>query len=95
MIDLAGYAFPDNRATVVCTHVWDGRPVLIFAHDSDGDIQFYCGDENHFESDALVLGLAEIKDHLLSMTDIPTVRPGYCAERVAIGGTWTVRQMNE
>ncbi|HKY81652.1 MAG TPA: hypothetical protein VJM09_09280 [Sphingobium sp.] len=95
MIDVAGYTFPDNRATIVCTHVWDGRPVLLFVHDSDGDIQFYCGDQSHSMSDALVLGLAEIKDRLLSMADIPTVRPGYCAERSAIGGGWTVRKMDE
>jgi hypothetical protein len=95
MIDLAGYTFPENRASIVCTHVWDGDPVLLFVHDSDGDIQFYCGEHSHSMSDALVLGLAEIRGHLQAMQDIPTVDPGNCAERSRSGGAWTIRQMND
>lgn len=95
MIDLAGYTFPDNKASIVCTHVWSGHPVLLFAHDSDGDIQFYCGEESHSMSDALVLGLEEIKDHLQAMHSIPTIRPGYCAERSDLGGAWTIRKMED
>ncbi len=81
MIELAGYTFPPNRASIVCTHVWNGDPVLLFVHDNDGDIQFYCGEEGHSGADAMVLGLAEVSNHLLTMQDIPTVKPGFCAER--------------
>ncbi|MDR7156619.1 hypothetical protein J2W40_003464 [Sphingobium xenophagum] len=95
MINVAGYAFPENRASIVCTHVWRGSPVLLFAHDSDGDIQFYCGEESHSMSDALVLGLAEIRDHLRSMEDIPIVRPGYYAERATVGGAWNLQKMDD
>jgi hypothetical protein len=95
MIDLAGYTFPESRASIVCTHVWDGHPVLLYAHDSDGDIQFYCGEYSHSMSDALVLGLAEIRGHLQSMQDIPTVDPGCCAERSRMGGAWMIRQMDD
>ena len=94
MINLAGYTFPDNRASIVCTHVWNGHPVLLYAHDSDGDIQFYCGEDSHSVSDALVLGLAVIRDHLQSMQDMPTVEPGYCAGRTRTDGSWTVRKMD-
>jgi len=93
MIDFAGYSFQSNKASIVCTHVWDGRPVLLYAHDRDGDIQFYCGEDSHSMSDALVLGLAEINDHLQSMRDIPVVDPGHCAERAHVGGPWTIREM--
>ncbi|NML09139.1 hypothetical protein HHL08_03090 [Sphingobium sp. AR-3-1] len=95
MIDVAGYAFPENRASIVCKHVWSGVPVLLFAHDSDGDIQFYCGEESHSMSDAWVLGLSEIKDHLRSMDNMPTVRPGQFAERATIESAWIVRNMND
>ena len=93
MIDLAGYTFPENRASIVCTHVWNGHPVLLFRHNSDGDIQFYCGEDSHSMADALVLGLAEIDDHLQTMQDIPIVEPGQCAERAHAGGPWTIREM--
>ncbi|MDQ3077887.1 MAG: hypothetical protein M3Q83_03485 [Pseudomonadota bacterium] len=95
MMDLAGYTFPENRAAIVCNHVWEGHPVLLFAHDSDGDIQFYWGDDSHSISDALVLGLGEIKEHVQSMQDAPTVRPGFCAERLELGGRWMVRKMED
>lgn len=94
-IDLAGYSFPENRASIVCTHVWDGRPVLLFVHDDEGDIQFYCGESGHSAADALVLGLAEIKDRLRSMGDIPTVRPGFYAERAGIGNTWIIQKIDD
>jgi len=93
MIDVAGCTFPENRASIVCRHVWDGRPVLLFVHDGDGDIQFYCGEEGHSVSDALVLGLAELKDHLRTMDDLPTVTPGYSAERATIGSAWIVEKI--
>lgn len=95
MIKLAGYTFPENRASIVCTHVWAGRPVLVFAHDIDGDIQFLCGDDGHNGSDALVLGLAELEGQLRSMDGIPTVKPGYRAERSTIGSDWIVREMGD
>jgi hypothetical protein len=93
MINVAGYSFHGNRAAIVCKHVCDGRPVLLFAHDSDGDIQFYCGAENHSAADALVVGVAEISERLRSMDDIPTVRPGYYADRSAIGSAWAVQKI--
>lgn len=95
MIDLAGYTFPDNRASIVCRHVWEGRPILLFAHDDDGDIQFYCGDDGHSGADALVLGLAEIADWLRSMDDLPTVRPGFYAQRPAVEIAWSVHRIEE
>ncbi len=95
MIELAGYTYSDNRAAIVCNHVWDGHPVLLFAHDIDGDIQFYCGEASHTMSEALVLGLAEIRHHVELMQDIPTVGPGFVAERPELGGAWTVREMED
>lgn len=84
--------FPDNFACIVCTHVWDGHPVLVFAHDIDGDIQFYCGEYSHHMTDALVLGLEEISSHLRTMQDIPTVGPGFWAERSEVGGQWSIHK---
>ena len=95
MIELAGYTFPPNRASIVCTHVWNGDPVLLFVHDNDGDIQFYCGEEGHSGADAMVLGLAEVSNHLLTMQDIPTVKPGFCAERARLDGAWTLNRIED
>ncbi len=91
MINLVGYTFPENQTLIVCTHVWDGSPVLLFSHHSDGDIQLLCGEHGHSPADALVVGLAEISGHLHLMQDIPTVDPGYRAVRSRIGGGWSIR----
>lgn len=93
MIELAGYSFQNSKASIVCTHVWNGHPVLLYAHDSDGDIQFYCGKDTHAMSNALVLRLAEMDDRLQSMADMPSVEPGRCAERSHLGGPWTIREI--
>lgn len=95
MIDVAGYTFQDNRAAIVCRHVWEGQPVLVFVHDDDGDIQFYCGEDGHTGADALVLGLVEIADRLRSMDDLPTVKPGFYADRPAVGSAWTTHEIEE
>lgn len=95
MIDLAGYSFQNNKASIVCTHVWNGQPVLLYLHDSDGDIQFFCGEDNHFTTAALVLGLAELEEQLRSMLDLPAVDAGQCAERSHVGGPWKIQSMDD
>lgn len=93
MIDVAGYSFPEDQACILCVHVWNGQPVLLFSHDRDGDIQFLCGEEHHDTSDAIVLGVGEIDSQLETMQDIPLVEPGYWAERVSVGKVWTVQPL--
>lgn len=93
MIEVADYLFPGNSVATVCTHVWEGHPVLFYVHDRDGDIQFYCGKPGHAISDALTLSLAEIKDHLQSLQGMAPVGPGFCAERRELGGAWQIRKL--
>ena len=96
MIDLAGYTFSENQASIVCTHVWDGSPVLLFAHDSDGDIQLLCGEHSHTPSDALVVGLAEISGHLLSMQTFRPLTPAIArSDRASVEAGRSEKQATE
>lgn len=40
-----------DRSVIVCSHVMeDGLPVLLVAHELDGDWQFLCGSNDHIDS---------------------------------------------
>jgi hypothetical protein len=91
VIEFAGYIFDDHKASLVCNHVTDGHPVLLFVHDSDGDIQFMCGAGGHEADDAKVVGISHLLEHIRSISDMPTVDPGFLAERTAPGEDWDVQ----
>lgn len=90
MIDFAGYSYPDNKATIACSHVLNGSSVLLFVHELDGDIQFMCGEAGHEPDDAHVVGLEHLLEHIRSMADIPVVEPGFMAERSYPGAAWKI-----
>jgi hypothetical protein len=95
VIDFAGYSYAENKATIVCSHVLDGTPVLVFVHDSDGDIQFMCGVSGHGVDDAFVVELSHLLEHIRSMSDIPVVEPGFMAERSEPGAPWSIHSVGE
>jgi hypothetical protein len=95
VIDFAGYSYPEHKATIVCSHILSGAPVLVFVHDEDGDIQFMCGESGHGVDDAQVVGLTHLLEHIRSMSDIPVVEPGYTAERSGPGAPWSISPLGE
>jgi hypothetical protein len=95
VIDFAGYSYPENRATIVCSHVLDGAPVLVFVHDEDEDIQLMCGESGHGVDDACVVELSHLLEHIRSMPDIPVVEPGFMAERSEPGAPWSIHSVGE
>ena len=46
-ISLAGYTFDADSGCFTCIHVMEGAPVLLFLHESNGDLQFMCGADDH------------------------------------------------
>jgi len=95
MIDLAGYSYDDHKACIICRHVADGYPVLGFGHDEDGDLHFTCGGDGHEESDWQVVGLSHLLEQVRSMTEMPIVHAGFCAERKSPSSTWLVEPFGE
>jgi len=90
MIDFAGYSFDDHKAAIVCQHVCEGAPVLLFVHDDDGAVHFMCGASGHDDEDLSVIGLSHLLEQIRSMPNAPIVDPGFLAERVYPGAPWTV-----
>jgi hypothetical protein len=89
-INLAGYKFKSNKASLICVHVIDGQPINDFFHESDGFLQFSCGAENHKESDWKMVGLKHIVDMHPYIYSLPTVSFGELAERENMHSPWTV-----
>ena len=90
MIAFAGYNFDDHKAAIACRHVCDGLPVLLYVHDDEGDIHFMCGAADHLDDDLVVVGLSHLMEQVRAMSDIPTVDPGFLAERDFPGADWSV-----
>jgi len=95
MIDFAGYTYDDNKASFVCTHVGEGFPILLFVHDPEGDIHFMCGAEGHGANDIDVVCLSHLTEQIRSMDQMPTVDPGFMAERTHAGSRWAVEAVPE
>ncbi|WP_375382846.1 hypothetical protein [uncultured Sphingomonas sp.] len=90
---VAGYRFAPNKATIVCEHVFGGGVGKLFGHDSDGDLQVTCGAAGHDWSRGKVVALNEALNWLPFAAELPTVAPGYAAERHS--GVWVIEALVE
>jgi hypothetical protein len=89
-IDVAGYRFVTNTACFVCVHVMDGKPVLMFTHDSDGDLQFLCGASSHQTEDARIECLHCVVQAHPEVSTLPRVDLGMLAWRDDCDTAWNV-----
>jgi len=90
-IELAGYAFNADKACFTCQHVIDGAPVLLFTHETDGDLQFLCGAPDHdFDAQCRYLHMAHVLDWQPDLLSLPQVESGFEAERADVNSPWIV-----
>ena len=90
-ISLAGYTFDADSGCFTCIHVMEGAPVLLFLHESNGDLQFMCGADDHdFGDDCRFLHAAHVLARNTDLLSLPTVDPGHMAERRDLGSSWKV-----
>jgi hypothetical protein len=77
-----------NRAVFTTRPVLrDGHPVLLVAHDPDGDWQFLCGTTNRTE-DAQVVSLGCILERDRTLAEVADLPEGWRASRRAKGAAW-------
>jgi len=68
-----------------------GAPVLLFAHEEDGDLQFLCGASGHdFTKECKWLHATHILDQQPDLLALPTVEMGFEAERTSVGAPWSL-----
>ncbi|WKB82441.1 hypothetical protein [Cellulophaga omnivescoria] len=79
----------ENKAVFTCNHVTDEKsPILYATHDSDGDWQFLCGQNDHTEENTKIISLknaVELDNTLNELFEMPN---GVGAERYEIGKKW-------
>lgn len=79
----------ETRPTFVCSHVLNKeKPILYASHDSDGDWQFLCGEDNHTEADANVISLKQAVELDPTVNDLYEMPKNVGAERKSIKDKW-------
>lgn len=79
----------ENKAVFTCNHVTDDKsPILYVEHDSEGDWQFLCGQNDHTEENAKIISLKQAVELDKSLNDLYKMPIGVGAERQEIGGKW-------
>lgn len=79
---------PENKAIFTCNHVLEGEPILYVTHDSDGDWQFLCGQDNHTEENAKIISLKQVVELDNTVNDLYEMPKGVGAERDSVGAKW-------
>lgn len=93
-INFAGFTFAADKGCLTCQHVMDGAPVLLFAHEADGDLQFLCGESHHdFDTQCLWLHTSHVLQRQPDLLLLPTVEMGFEAERDEVGSPWIVARI--
>jgi hypothetical protein len=96
VISFAGYSFDGSKGCFTCSHVWEQRaPVLLFIHDTNGDIQFMCGEGGHDSDDCIYLHAHHILESQPDLYDLPRVDFGFEAGRSGVGEPWVVSELPE
>ena len=93
-VTIAGHDVAAHIASIVCRHVVEAGEVRIFAHDDDGTMQFLCGCELDVNQ-AMVVGVSHVLEWHPDLAKLPTVSPGFWAERSERGAPWVVKSQIE
>ena len=93
-ITVAGYDVLPHCAAIVCKHVMEKSDVLLFSHDDDGTMQFLCGCEPKVEN-ARVVGVGHVLEWHPDLNNLPTIHPGFEAERASVKMPWIISKTAE
>ena len=94
-VSVAGYSWDHHHGVIICSHVFEGKPVRLFSFDSDRDLQFLCGADDHEDWNAAkVVGLIELLERHPEIRSLPMMEPGQWAERSNENSEWVVGQLD-
>lgn len=92
------FKFKEAKTTAcfVCNHVLDKkRPILYATHDSDGDWQFLCGQEDHTESNVKIISLLQAVELDKTINELYEMPTNVGAEREKVTEKWKPFRLNE
>jgi hypothetical protein len=80
----------ETKAVFTCDHVLSGkRDILYAAHDSEGDWQFLCGQDDHTDENARVITLKQATELDQTINDLFEMPLGVGADRKSVKDKWT------
>lgn len=78
-----------NMASFVCNHVLEKtKPILYVTHDSEGDWQFLCGEDDHTEENIKIISLLQAVELDNSINDLHEMPINVGAKRQKITEKW-------
>lgn len=79
----------ENKAVFTCNHIVDDKsPILYVEHDSEGDWQFLCGQNDHTDENAKIISLKQAVELDNTLNDLYEMPIGVGAERKRVGAKW-------
>ena len=80
---------PENKACFTCDHVLSReRPILYVSHDSEGDWQFLCGQDDHTDENAKIISLRQATEIDQTINDLYEMPVGVGADRKTVKDKW-------
>jgi hypothetical protein len=80
---------PENTSCFVCDHVLSKERLILYAaHDSDGDWQFLCGQNDHTEKNAKIISLKQVTELDQTVNDLYEMPIKVGAERKSLKDKW-------
>ncbi|RZJ72313.1 MAG: hypothetical protein EOO49_07340 [Flavobacterium sp.] len=73
----------------MCDHVLDkSRKILYAAHDSEGDWQFLCGQDDHTDENAKIISLRQAVELDETLNELYEMPANVGAERKSVNDKW-------
>jgi hypothetical protein len=87
---LGGFMTPKHLPAFICSHVFrNERPILLVAHNKNGDWQFLCGEADHSDGDIPhIVGVGHVLDRDPSLEELRNLPLGWSAERQDAKSQW-------
>jgi len=78
---------PSNLAAYICPHVLEDTRPIMYVCRADGDWQFLCGGDDHYDKCHLV-GVGHLQDRDPSICELADLPEDWEAEREFIDSPW-------
>jgi hypothetical protein len=86
---------PRKLGVIVCPHIFKEERPILYVCRADGDWQFLCGDGDHSDSNAHLVGVGHLTDRDPTLNELVDLQPDYEAERGSVNDPWVISECDK